>query len=66
MFAKFSESILILSYSSNGFPDLKLLVDMMKLYKRDVSLHEKNHRYHFGTHGSAERNNVQEYLIVGI
>src|SRR5271157_265180 len=65
LFAKFSESILILSYSSNGFPDLKLLVDIMRCYKRDICVYEKDHRYHFGTHVSAERNNVQEYLIVG-
>ena len=39
MFAKFSESILILSYSSNGFPDLNLPVDMMNSYKCEVSVH---------------------------
>lgn len=65
LFAKFSGSILVLSYSSNGYPDLEVLVSLMKKYKGVVDVHEKNHRYHFGTHIAAERNQVYEYLIVG-
>lgn len=65
LFAKFSGSILVLSYSSNGFPDLDVLVALMKRQKRHVEVFEKAHRYHFGTHAAAERNEVREYLIVG-
>jgi adenine-specific DNA-methyltransferase len=65
LFSKFSDSILVLSYSSNGFPDLDILVSVMKQYKKNVKVYERNHRYHFGTHANAERNEVQEYLIVG-
>lgn len=65
LFANFSGSILVLSYSSNGFPDLDALVAVLRRYKRRVEVHRKGHRYHFGTHRSAERNEVQEYLIVG-
>lgn len=65
LFAKFSESIIVLSYSSNGFPDLHALVTLLKHHKRRVEVHRKGHRYHFGTHRAAERNEVQEYLIVG-
>jgi DNA adenine methylase/adenine-specific DNA-methyltransferase len=65
LFARFSDSILVLSYSSNGFPDLDELVQLMNRYKRRVDVHEHVHRYHFGTHDRAARNQVTEYLVVG-
>lgn len=65
LFGKFSESTIVLSYSSNGYPDLAVLVDSLKRHKRSVDVHEMPHRYHFGTHGAAVRNEVTEYLIVG-
>jgi adenine-specific DNA methylase len=65
MFQHFSRSIIVLSYSSNGYPDLDVLTNCMKRYKRSVTVHEKPHRYHFGTHEAAARNEVLEYLIVG-
>ena len=55
----------MLSYSSNGYPDLDVLTGLMKRYKQSVNVFEKPHRYHFGTHASAQRNEVTEYLIVG-
>ncbi len=65
LFAKFSQSILVLSYSSNGWPDLEILVGLMRRHKDSVVVYEKEHRYHFGTHQTAARNQVNEYLIVG-
>ena len=65
MFARFVKSTIVLSYSSNGFPDLDQLVSLMKRHKRAVTVFEKPHRYHFGTHGGVERAAVTEYLIVG-
>jgi DNA adenine methylase/adenine-specific DNA-methyltransferase len=67
LFARFRESILVLSYSSNGYPDLSELVRLMKRYKQRVTVHEHEHRYHFGTHDAVrqERAVVQEYLLVG-
>ena len=65
MFARFSKSTIVLSYSSNGFPDLDQLLTLMKQHKTSVSVFEKPHRYHFGTHGAVERAMVTEYLIVG-
>ena len=65
MFAKFAKSQIVLSYSSNGFPDLNELVDSMKRHKKTVAVFEKPHRYHFGNHVSVERAMVTEYLIVG-
>lgn len=65
LFGQFSQSIIVLSYSSNGYPDLETLVSLMKRHKGTVTIHEKPHRYHFGTHQAAARNEVMEYLVVG-
>jgi len=65
MFRKYAESILVLSYSSNGYPDLPVLRRLMRKYKPHVEIFERAHRYHFGTHSAVKRAQVQEYLIVG-
>lgn len=65
LFAQFAGSILVLSYSSNGYPDLDELVGLMQRYTRSVEVREREHRYHFGTHQAVKRNLVTEYLIVG-
>lgn len=65
LFRHFSDSIMVLSYSSNAFPDLETLRALMGRYKKSVDVLEKTHRYHFGTHTAAKRNIVQEYLIIG-
>ena len=65
MFRRFADSIVVLSYSSNGFPDLDTLRDLLRRHKATVDVYEKAHRYHFGTHKAASRNDVTEYLIVG-
>lgn len=66
LFRHFADSTLVLSYSSNAFPDLKTLRSLMGRYKKSVTVLEKEHRYHFGTHTAAKRNIVQEYLVIGI
>lgn len=65
LFRKFADSTLVLSYSSNAYPNLETLRKLMGRYKRSVEVLEKTHRYHFGTHEAAKRNIVQEYLIIG-
>ncbi|MFL6193604.1 MAG: DNA adenine methylase [Thermoanaerobaculia bacterium] len=65
LFSRFRNSILALSYSSNGYPDLEVLVRLMRKYKGSVTVFEKEHRYHFGTHSAVNRSVVQEYLILG-
>lgn len=65
MFARFAKSTIVLSYSSNGFPDLDQLVTLMRRYKKSVTVFKRPHRYHFGTHGAVNRASVTEYLIVG-
>lgn len=65
MFRQYRESIIVLSYSSNGYPDREILEGLLRRYKTTVTAYEKPHRYHFGTHDGVERAAVQEYLIVG-
>lgn len=65
LFRQFAESTIVLSYSSNGFPDLATLMRLMGRYKKVVEVRGRDHRYYFGTHAGAERNQVTEYLIVG-
>ncbi len=65
LFRQFADSILVLSYSSNGYPDLAKLRQLMRRYKRSVDVFERAHRYHFGTHSAVKRAEVQEYLIIG-
>ena len=65
MFWKFQNQTIVLSYSSNGFPDLEVLVRLLSRYKRRVTTHQRPHRYHFGTHRGVVRALVNEYLIVG-
>jgi adenine-specific DNA-methyltransferase len=66
LFSRFRKSILALSYSSNGYPDLDVLVRLMRKYKGSITVFEKEHRYHFGTHSAVTRSVVQEYLILGV
>lgn len=67
LFRKFRDSTIVLSYSSNGYPDLDVLTTLLGRHKGSVRVHEREHRYHFGTHGgvSSARARVREYLIVG-
>ena len=65
LFAQFRSSIVVLSYSSNGFPDLDVLVRLLQKHKKHVEVHGKPHTYHFGTHSKVRRASVSEYLIVG-
>ena len=67
LFRKHAESIIVLSYSSNGYPDLDDLVRLMRRYKAHIEVSSYAHRYHFGTHGAVRRERavVEEYIIVG-
>ncbi|MGD0099839.1 MAG: DNA adenine methylase [Acidobacteriota bacterium] len=65
LFRLYRTSIIVLSYSSNGFPDLEELEKLMRRHKTNVTIYEKPHCYHFGTHDHVERARVNEYLILG-
>lgn len=66
LFSQFPRSVLALSYSSNGYPDLEVLVRRMRKVRSSVTVFEKEHRYHFGTHSAVNRSLVREYLILGV
>jgi len=65
LFRLYRDSIIVLSYSSNGYPDREELETLLRRYKKTVIAYERPHRYHFGTHRAVERAAVSEYLIVG-
>lgn len=66
LFRRFADSTIVLSYSSNGFPDRATLTTLLRRVKRRVEIHERAHRYHFGTHRAVERAQTVEYLFVGL
>ena len=64
LFARWPRATLVLSYSSNGFPDLPELVRLLEEGERRVDVQARPHRYHFGTHKNVKRSAVEEYLLV--
>jgi DNA adenine methylase/adenine-specific DNA-methyltransferase len=66
LFHQYRNSKIVLSYSSNGYPDREELEALLRKFKSTVEVYQKPHRYHFGTHENVERAEVQEYLFVGI
>lgn len=68
LFTQFQDSILVVSYSSNGIPSKEELFAMLLHYKQNVTVFECDHRYSFGTHHhkvNDNQNEVKEYLFVG-
>lgn len=67
LFKKFSNSILIVSYSSNSLPTQDEMVAIMAKYKQHVEVIPLDYKYSFGNQNEAKthRNSVQEYLFVG-
>ncbi|MHB1243049.1 MAG: DNA adenine methylase [Gaiellaceae bacterium] len=64
LFERFAGATIVLSYSSNGYPDLEDILEILQRYKSRIAVHEKDHRYHFGTHSAVRRAVAIEYLIV--
>ena len=67
LFKKFKDSILVVSYSSNGLPNKSSLLEMLKKYKKEVIVHQVEHLYSFGTHAhkvGKNANKVLEYVFV--
>lgn len=65
LFKKFSESTIVLSYSSNAVPDAATIEALLRDVKDDVEVRTIDHRYHFGTHSTAQRREAVEYLFIG-
>ncbi len=56
---------IVLSYSSNALPPADRIVDLLGKVKPRVETIAIDHKYSFGTHAAATRQNVSEYLFVG-
>lgn len=67
LFKKFSDSILMVSYSSNSLPTQDEMVALLAKYKEHVEVIPVDYKYSFGNQNNAKthRNSVQEYLFVG-
>lgn len=68
LFAKFSDSIIAVSYSSNSLPSKEELTEILQGHKNNVSVYEIDHTYSFGNqpHKIGNVNNrVKEYLFIG-
>jgi DNA adenine methylase len=68
LFKRFSESVLVVSYSSNSQPTLDEMVGIMAKHKRHVDVVPVDYKYSFGNQGHKVGNNmndVKEYLFVG-
>jgi adenine-specific DNA-methyltransferase len=65
MFHQFADSTIVMSYSSNAVPDAETITKLLKSVKDDVTVHPIDHKYSFGTHSTALRNSVSEFLFVG-
>ncbi len=66
LFRRLAGRTVVLSYSSNGWPDLPRLVAALGDVFAEVEVRERPHRYSFGTHGgvAAARAAVTEYILL--
>ena len=67
LFKRFSQSVLIVSYSSNSLPTQDEMTAIISKYKKHVEVIPIDFRYSFGNQNDAKtnRNKVKEYLFVG-
>ena len=67
LFKKYSDSVIIVSYSSNCYPTQEIMISMLSKYKNHVDVIPIDYTYSFGNQADAStnRNHVQEYLFVG-
>jgi DNA adenine methylase len=65
IFEKYSDSILLVSYSSNSEPNKDDMVKMISLFKDNVTVIPLDYKYSFGNRQTVMRNEVKEYLFVG-
>ncbi|MDN5854881.1 MAG: DNA adenine methylase, partial [Actinomycetia bacterium] len=64
-FEQFADSTIVLSYSSNAVPDAATIEAALREVKDTVEVRNTDHRYSFGTHATAQRRTVSEYLFIG-
>ena len=64
LFDRYRNSTIVLSYSSNSMPDEDTILALLRDVKSDVHVYAVPHRYSFGTHSTALRREVHEYIFV--
>jgi len=64
VFRRFRHSTIVLSYSSNSIPGEQEIYELLRSQKQHVEFFAVPHRYSFGTHATARRREVQEYIFV--
>ena len=65
---RYSNSHIVISYSSNALPKKEVLLKILKKYKSNVHFKSINYRYSFSNQGFAKdkiKNKVSEYIFVG-
>lgn len=67
LFKRFSDSVLLVSYSSNSLPTQDEMLSIMAKYKARVEVIPIDYKYSFGNQRDAatNKNQVQEFLFVG-
>ena len=68
LFNKYKDKVLLVSYSSNAYPTMDEMINLLKKYKGNVEVHEITHRYSFGNQAhkvNDNKNLVLEYIFVG-
>ncbi|HET7691444.1 MAG TPA: hypothetical protein VFK41_13755, partial [Nocardioidaceae bacterium] len=65
VFKRFHDSPIVLSYSSNALPERGRLEALLREVKDDVEVRAVAHTYHYGTHATATRRSVDEYIFIG-
>jgi DNA adenine methylase len=67
LFDHFRDSKLVISYSSNGIPSEKQMVELLQRFKKKIEVHKVPHLYSHGNHNHKvgdNNNSVHEYLFV--
>lgn len=69
IFSRYQKSQIVLSYSSNSYPDAETLKSLLKNEGKAVELLELDHIYSVGTHShkkNNQSNRVKEYVFLGV
>lgn len=61
---RFVDSRIVLSYSSNAVPDAATIEALLRATGKSVEVRTVDHTYSFGTHATALRRDVAEYLFI--
>lgn len=59
-----SSGTIVLSYGSNALPDVDTLTALLREVKTEVEVRKIPHVYHYGTHRTANRRAVDEYIFL--